>query len=72
MPLIVLKHGISFDPGGEPDPALERAWGRVQRELSALTPEGELIVAARSHHRIAEDQPALVARAIERVVAAAC
>jgi hypothetical protein len=27
VPLIVLEHGISFDPGGEPDPALERAWG---------------------------------------------
>lgn len=71
VPLIVLEHGISFDPGGEPDPALERAWGRMQRELAALSPKGELIVAARSHHRIAEDQPALVARAIERVVAAA-
>jgi hypothetical protein len=28
------------------------------------------IVARRSHHRIAEDQPALVVRAIDRVVAA--
>jgi hypothetical protein len=28
------------------------------------------IVAQRSHHRIAEDQPALVVRAIDRVVAA--
>jgi pimeloyl-ACP methyl ester carboxylesterase len=70
VPLIVLKHGISFDPGGRPDPALERAWGRMQRQLASLSPEGELIVATRSHHRIAEDQPALVARAIERVVAA--
>jgi pimeloyl-ACP methyl ester carboxylesterase len=63
-----LKHGISFDPGGDPDPALERAWGRMQRELAGRSPQGELIVARRSHHRIAEDQPALVARAIERVV----
>jgi pimeloyl-ACP methyl ester carboxylesterase len=68
VPLVVLKHGISFDPDGEPDPALERAWGRMQRDLASRSPRGELIVAERSHHRIAEDQPALVARAIERVV----
>jgi hypothetical protein len=43
----------------------------MQRELAALSPKGKLIVAARSHHRIAVDQPALVARAVERVVAAA-
>jgi hypothetical protein len=40
----------------------------MQRELASRSPHGELIVAERSHHRIAEDQPALVARAIERVV----
>jgi pimeloyl-ACP methyl ester carboxylesterase len=67
VPLVVLKHGISFDPGGDPDPALERAWGRMQRELAARSPEGRLVVAARSHHRIAEDQPELVVRAIEQV-----
>jgi pimeloyl-ACP methyl ester carboxylesterase len=67
VPLIVLEHGISFDPGGEPVPALERAWGRMQRELAALSPRGELIVAEHSHHRIAEDQPQLVAHAIERM-----
>lgn len=68
VPLVVLKHGISFDPGGEPDPALERAWGRMQSELAARSPHGELVVAERSHHRIAEDQPDLVADAISRVV----
>jgi pimeloyl-ACP methyl ester carboxylesterase len=70
VPLVVLQHGISFDPGGDPDPALERAWGRMQRELARRSPQGRLIVAERSHHRIAEDQPALVARAIDGVVAA--
>jgi pimeloyl-ACP methyl ester carboxylesterase len=67
VPLVVLKHGVSFDPGGDPDPALERAWGRMQRELAARSPEGTLVVARRSHHRIAEDQPELVVRAIEQV-----
>jgi len=69
VPLAVLKHGISFEPGGEPDPALERAWGRMQAELAARSPDGQLVVAEHSHHRIAEDQPALVADAIRRVVA---
>jgi pimeloyl-ACP methyl ester carboxylesterase len=68
VPLVVLKHGISFDPGGEPVPKLERAWARMQRELARLSPDGRLIVAERSHHRIAEDQPRLVAAAIERVI----
>jgi pimeloyl-ACP methyl ester carboxylesterase len=67
VPLVVLKHGISFDPGGDPDPRLERAWGRMQSELADRSPHGKLIVAKRSHHRIAEDQPALVVRAIEQV-----
>jgi pimeloyl-ACP methyl ester carboxylesterase len=71
VPLIVIKHGISFDPGGDPDPRLERAWTRMQRELAARSPRGELIVATHSHHRIAEDQPALVTRAVERAVSAA-
>jgi pimeloyl-ACP methyl ester carboxylesterase len=39
----------------------------MQRELAARSPDGELVVARRSHHRIAEDQPELVAEAIRRV-----
>jgi hypothetical protein len=49
-------------------PALERAWGRMQRELASRSPKGELVVAERSHHRIAEYQPELVSRAIEHVL----
>jgi pimeloyl-ACP methyl ester carboxylesterase len=67
VPLVVVKHGISFDPGGDPDPRLERAWGRMQRELAARSPQGTVIVAKRSHHRIAEDQPGLVVHAIAQV-----
>jgi len=70
VPLVVLKHGISFDPGGEPVPALERAWGRMQAQLAALSPQGRVVVAGHSHHRIAEDQPELVAAAIRRVAQA--
>jgi pimeloyl-ACP methyl ester carboxylesterase len=68
VPLVVLKHGISFDPGGDPVPRLERAWTTMQRELARLSPQGEMIVAARSHHRIAEDQPDVVIRAIQQVL----
>jgi pimeloyl-ACP methyl ester carboxylesterase len=71
VPLIVLKHGISFDPGGEPVPSIERLWGRLQEASAKLSPEGRVVVAEQSHHRIAEDQPELVADAIREVVEAA-
>lgn len=58
----------SFDPGGRPVPAVERIWGRLQRQLAALSPLGELVVARHSHHRIAEDQPRVVVAAILRVL----
>ena len=71
VPLIVLEHGISFDPGGEPVPRIERLWGELQRANAALSPEGRVVVSPRSHHRIAEDEPELVVSAIREVVDAA-
>ena len=71
VPLIALKHGISFDPGGEPVPSIERLWGRLQEANAKLSPTGRVVVAERSHHRIAEDQPELVVDAIREVVEAA-
>jgi pimeloyl-ACP methyl ester carboxylesterase len=68
VPLIALKHGISFDPGGRPDPRVERMWGALQRANAARSPRGRVVVARRSHHRIAEDQPELVVAAIRQVV----
>jgi pimeloyl-ACP methyl ester carboxylesterase len=68
VPLIALKHGISFDPGGEPVPAIERLWGELQRDNAALSPKGRVVVAAKSHHRIAEDEPGVVVDAIREVV----
>jgi pimeloyl-ACP methyl ester carboxylesterase len=66
VPLVALKHGISFDPGGEPDPRVERMWGALQRANAARSPRGRVVLAPRSHHRIAEDQPELVVAAIRQ------
>jgi hypothetical protein len=41
--------------------------GRMQAQLAALSAQGRVMVAGRSHHRIAEDQPELVSAAIRRV-----
>jgi hypothetical protein len=41
---------------------------REPQDVSGVSPKGELVVAERSHHRIAEDQPELVSRAIEHVL----
>ena len=72
MPLIALKHGISFDPGGEPVPSIERLWGRLQERQREAQPRGpRRRRAPQSHHRIAEDQPELVVDAIREVVEAA-
>jgi len=68
VPLVALKHGISFDAGGRPDPQVERLWGALQRANAARSPRGRVVLAPRSHHRIAEDQPELVISAIRDVL----
>jgi pimeloyl-ACP methyl ester carboxylesterase len=71
VPIRVLVHGISFDPGGAPIPRLERAWRALAAELAAAGRDGEVVVAERSHHRIAEDEPDVVVDAVREVLAAA-
>lgn len=71
VPLIALRHGISFDPGGEPVPSIERLWGRLQEANARLSPDGRVVVVPESHHRIAEDRPDAVVGAIREVVEAA-
>jgi pimeloyl-ACP methyl ester carboxylesterase len=73
VPLVVIRHGVAFstDPGW-PTKAVERLWLGLQRSLARETsPAGQLVLAAKSGHRIAEQQPAVVAAAIERVLAKA-
>jgi len=69
VPLVVLVHGISFEEDGRPYPPLERLWRRLQRDLASRSPRGRVVIATRSHHRIAQDQPALVERAIRQAAA---
>jgi pimeloyl-ACP methyl ester carboxylesterase len=40
VPLVALEHGISFDPGGDPDPRIERMWSALQRANAARSPRG--------------------------------
>jgi pimeloyl-ACP methyl ester carboxylesterase len=68
VPLLVLVHGLSFDPGGRPVPALERLWRGLQRGLAGLSRHGRVVIARASHHRIAEDQPRVVVGAIRAAV----
>jgi pimeloyl-ACP methyl ester carboxylesterase len=53
---------------GRPDPRVERLWAQLQRANAARSPRGRVVLAPRSHHRIAEDQPELVIAAIRDVV----
>jgi pimeloyl-ACP methyl ester carboxylesterase len=68
--LVALRHGVSFDPGGKPDPAVERLWASLQRSLARETPLGRVEVVPGTHHRIAEERPDAVSDAIHRVVSA--
>jgi pimeloyl-ACP methyl ester carboxylesterase len=63
IPLVVLRHGVPFTPR-----SVEALWRRLQQDLAASTPDGRLVVAAKSGHRIAEQQPALLAQAVIDVV----
>jgi len=73
LPLTVIRHGLPFSTAaGWPAAKVERLWLGLQSDLTRLTdPPGRLVLAARSGHRTAEQQPALVAAEIVRVVTAA-
>jgi hypothetical protein len=71
VPLVVLRHGVSFDPGGRPDPRVERLWTELQRDLARRSARGRYVRVPGSHHRIAQDHPQAVIDAIPEVVQAA-
>jgi pimeloyl-ACP methyl ester carboxylesterase len=64
IPLRVLVHSDSFDPGGRPVARLERLWRRLHRGLRQLSPQGEVAIVPGTTHRIAEDAPGAVAAAV--------
>jgi pimeloyl-ACP methyl ester carboxylesterase len=70
VPLVVIRHGLPFSTErGWPTKQVEQLWLSLQRALTQeVTPPGELVLAARSSHRIAEQEPALVASEIVHVV----
>jgi hypothetical protein len=72
VPLVVVRHGLPFDGGpGWPTDVVEHLWAELQNDLAKLTPRGKVVLAAKSHHRIQEDEPEVVSGAIEEVVRAA-
>jgi pimeloyl-ACP methyl ester carboxylesterase len=71
VPLRVLVHSDSFDPGGRPVPRLERVWRALQHDLGRLSPESEVEIVPGTTHRIAEDAPDAVAAAVTSVLAQA-
>jgi pimeloyl-ACP methyl ester carboxylesterase len=71
IPLIVLYRGISDTPMPDMTPDAEKQWWfELQTELTALSPQGKLVLADRSGHHIQLDQPNLVIDAIEQVLTA--
>lgn len=70
VPLVVIRHGLPFSTDhGWPTKKVEALWLSLQRALTQeVSPPGELVLATRSSHRIAEQQPALVASQIVHVV----
>lgn len=69
IPVVVIRHGLPFQAGPRfPSRRVEALWKQLQLRLAAHSTRGEVVVARRSHHRIAETQPHLVSAAIRRVL----
>lgn len=67
VPLVVIRHGRPFSTApGWPTAKVEALWKSLQEQLAG--PSGTVVLAAKSSHRIAEQQPALVAAQIESVL----
>jgi pimeloyl-ACP methyl ester carboxylesterase len=72
MPLVVLRHGIPFDPPypGWPTEKMEGIMTVLQDDLAKLVPNARYAVATKSGHNIHQDQPELVIAEIRKVVEA--
>ena len=72
IPVVVVSHGkpdqiIPF-MSREANAQHERLWGELQQDLVRLSPRGRQIIASRSGHMIAFDQPDIVVAAVTEVV----
>lgn len=68
VPIIVIRHGLPFEGGPDwPTGKVEALWEELQADLAALSPQGKVIIAENSHHRIQEDRPDIVAAAIREI-----
>lgn len=68
LPIIVIRHGLPFEGGADwPTEKVEALWEELQNDLATLSPQGKVIVAENSHHRIQEDRPDVVIAAIQEI-----
>jgi pimeloyl-ACP methyl ester carboxylesterase len=70
MPLVVLTRGLPEEQG-DSGAALEQEHRREHAAIAALSRNGKLIIATHSGHHVQLDEPQLVVRTIQQVVAAA-
>ncbi|GAB2649551.1 alpha/beta hydrolase [Saccharopolyspora gloriosae] len=72
IPIEVIQHGKQYLAAvPEYGPGLESAWAAGQQQWRALSTRSEASTAVNSEHYIYRDEPAVVVRAIDRVVAQA-
>ncbi len=67
LPIIVITHGQPSDFLGA---GFEATWPQAQRRWTRLSSRAVQVIAARNGHPIAQENPALVAREVEHMVAA--
>ncbi len=72
FPLLVLSHGKpDMFEGMMSDQEIDRAeesWQKMQAEMASLSPQGKLIIAEKSGHKIHIEQPELVVEVIREVI----
>lgn len=71
IPLVVIRHGLpemfSQMPAKQAEQA-EEVWQTLQLELSRLSNNSQLLIAANSGHNISIDEPELVVESIHKVI----
>jgi pimeloyl-ACP methyl ester carboxylesterase len=74
IPLVVISHGQPVSVPGMPDEVnreYEATWQQLHAEQTAMSSQGQRIIAEGSGHMVQHDQPDLVAEVLQRMVEAA-